>query len=86
LEDGDHRAQECRPRLIVETDDHRRFCKVVLAPVVFATGRRPVVRNGPAKNNFQQELISLKGPKLEMFGSEAFTQIRPVWIGDLGRD
>jgi hypothetical protein len=26
----------------------------------------------------------LKGPKLEIFGSGVFTQIRPVWVGDLG--
>ncbi len=25
-----------------------------------------------------------KGPKLELFGFKVFTQIRPVWIGDLG--
>jgi hypothetical protein len=24
---------------------------------------------------------SLKGPKLEIFGSEVFTQTRPVWKG-----
>jgi hypothetical protein len=24
------------------------------------------------------------GPKLEIFGSGVFTQIRPVWVGDLG--
>jgi hypothetical protein len=23
-------------------------------------------------------------PKLEIFGSEVLTQIRPVWVGDLG--
>jgi hypothetical protein len=27
---------------------------------------------------------SLKGPKLETFGSKVFTRIRPVWVGDLG--
>jgi hypothetical protein len=26
----------------------------------------------------------LKGPKLEVFGSRVFTQIRPVWVSDLG--
>jgi hypothetical protein len=26
----------------------------------------------------------LKGPKLEIFGFRVFTQIRPVWVGDLG--
>jgi hypothetical protein len=26
----------------------------------------------------------LKRPKLEIFGSGAFTQIRPVWVGELG--
>ena len=26
----------------------------------------------------------LKGPKLEIFDSGVFTQIRPVWVGDLG--
>ncbi len=25
----------------------------------------------------------LKGPKLEIFGSWVFTQIRPEWVGDL---
>jgi hypothetical protein len=25
----------------------------------------------------------LKGPKLEILGSRVFTQIRPVWVGDL---
>jgi|LakMenE01Jun11ns_1017448.scaffolds.fasta_scaffold9813272_1 hypothetical protein len=28
--------------------------------------------------------VSLKGPKLEIFGSGVVTQIRPVWVGDLG--
>ncbi len=28
--------------------------------------------------------ICLKGPKLEIFGSEVFALIRPVWISDLG--
>jgi hypothetical protein len=27
--------------------------------------------------------MALKGPKLEIFGSGVFTQIRPVWVGDL---
>ncbi len=27
--------------------------------------------------------LVLKGPKLEIFGSEVFTQIKPVWKGDL---
>jgi hypothetical protein len=26
----------------------------------------------------------LKGPKLEIFGTGVFAQIRPVWVGDLG--
>jgi hypothetical protein len=26
----------------------------------------------------------VKGPKLEIFGSGVFTQIRPEWVGDLG--
>jgi hypothetical protein len=26
----------------------------------------------------------LQGPKLEIFGASVFTQIRPVWVGDLG--
>ncbi len=29
------------------------------------------------------EVDYLKGPKLEIFGSRVFTQIRPGWIGDL---
>ncbi len=28
--------------------------------------------------------IGLKGPKLEIFGSRAFPQIRPAWVDDLG--
>ncbi len=27
---------------------------------------------------------SLKGPKLEIFGTGVFPQIRPVWVGNLG--
>jgi hypothetical protein len=29
-------------------------------------------------------VFSLKGPKLEIFGARVFTQIRPVWVSDLG--
>ena len=29
-------------------------------------------------------LMNLKGPKLETFVSLVFTQIKPVWVGDLG--
>jgi hypothetical protein len=29
-------------------------------------------------------MLNLKGPKLEIFGSRVFPQIRPVWVGDLG--
>ncbi len=32
----------------------------------------------------QPELKRLKGLKLGIFGSRVFTQIRPVWVGDLG--
>jgi hypothetical protein len=28
--------------------------------------------------------LDLKGPKLEIFGSRVFPQIRPVCVGDLG--
>jgi hypothetical protein len=28
--------------------------------------------------------IDLKGPKLEIFGFRVFSQIRLVWVGDLG--
>jgi hypothetical protein len=28
--------------------------------------------------------VILKGPKLEIFGSRVFPQIRPVCVGDLG--
>jgi hypothetical protein len=31
----------------------------------------------------KSQLNLLKGPKLEIFGSRVFTQIRPVWVGDL---
>jgi hypothetical protein len=30
------------------------------------------------------KFCDLKGPKLEIFGSGVLTQIRPVWVGDLG--
>jgi hypothetical protein len=39
------------------------------------------------KNNKSRKswaVISLKGPKLEIFGFRVFSQIRPVWVGDLG--
>jgi hypothetical protein len=29
-------------------------------------------------------IVSLKGPKREIFDSGVFAQIRPIWIGDLG--
>ncbi len=32
----------------------------------------------------QISMISLKGPKLEIFVDGIFTQIRPVWVGELG--
>jgi hypothetical protein len=37
-------------------------------------------------NPYSQPLFSamLKGPKLEIFGSRVFPQIRPVWVADLG--
>jgi hypothetical protein len=30
------------------------------------------------------QISFLNGPKLEMFGSSVFSQIRPGWVGDLG--
>ncbi len=30
------------------------------------------------------EPVPLKGPKNEIFGSGRFTQMRPLWVGDLG--
>jgi hypothetical protein len=32
----------------------------------------------------KKSIYPSKGPKLEIFGSRVFTQIRPVWVGDLG--
>jgi hypothetical protein len=32
----------------------------------------------------KETITLLKGPKLEIFGSEVFKQIRPVWLCDLG--
>jgi hypothetical protein len=29
-------------------------------------------------------LVALKGPKLEIFVAEFFTQSKPVWVDDLG--
>jgi hypothetical protein len=31
-----------------------------------------------------EDRARFKVPKLEIFGSGVFTQIRPVWVGDLG--
>jgi hypothetical protein len=28
--------------------------------------------------------MTLKGPKLEIFGSRVYIKIGPVWVGDLG--
>jgi hypothetical protein len=33
------------------------------------------------ETGFRKSLV--KGPKLEIFGSRVFPQIRPVWAGDL---
>jgi hypothetical protein len=30
----------------------------------------------------QVSAVPLKGPKLEIFGSKAFTQTKPVWVED----
>ncbi len=38
----------------------------------------------PARQTSKQCFSFLKGPKLEIFGSMVFTQIRPVRVGDLG--
>jgi hypothetical protein len=32
----------------------------------------------------ERVFLLLKGPKLEIFGSGVFAQIRPIWVGDLG--
>jgi hypothetical protein len=37
----------------------------------------------PTKNSHFSQ-ARLKGPMLQIFGSGIFTQIRPVWVGDLG--
>jgi hypothetical protein len=46
----------------------------------------PPTQNWPtARFNLKEKGEGLKnGSKLEIFGSGIFTQIRPVWIGDLG--
>jgi hypothetical protein len=36
------------------------------------------------RSKISRDTVPLKRPKLEIFGFEAFTQIRPVWVGDLG--
>jgi hypothetical protein len=44
----------------------------------------PVKASGDLKNEQQPNSLSpLKGPKLEIFGFRVFSQIRPVWVGDL---
>jgi hypothetical protein len=40
-------------------------------------------RNAPFSNT-SFFCIFLKGPKLEIFASRVFTQIRSVWVGDFG--
>jgi hypothetical protein len=35
-------------------------------------------------NHMSHQSLILKGLKLEIFGSGVLTQIRPVWVGDLG--
>jgi hypothetical protein len=37
-----------------------------------------------ASPHLGKHFVILKGPTLEIFGSWVFTQIRPVWVGDLG--
>jgi hypothetical protein len=39
---------------------------------------------GSRDSSFSFPSMPLKGPKLEIFGSGVFTQIKPVWVGDLG--
>jgi hypothetical protein len=48
--------------------------------------RRPSVicDFAPAKFKTRRYRMSLKGPKLEIFGSKVFTLIIPVWVIDLG--
>jgi hypothetical protein len=37
-----------------------------------------------ASPHLGKHFVVFKGPKLEIFGSRVFTQIRSVWVGDLG--
>jgi hypothetical protein len=62
--------------LLVRAGQHRLF--VIVKQIWSWDGR---VKKGQVLT-FQP--LPLKGPKLEIFGSRVFPQIRPVWVGDLG--
>jgi hypothetical protein len=36
------------------------------------------------EKKIKQKVLDVNGPKLEIFGSGVFTQIRPAWVGDVG--
>ncbi len=47
---------------------------------IFTADRMSLV-SSPSSNSWT---MPLKGPKLEVFFADIFTQIGPVWVGDLG--
>jgi hypothetical protein len=59
-----------------------RFYKVVARKDPHKQGE--VLHIKQRKRDKIHERQRMKGPKLEIFGSRIFTQIRPVWVGDLG--
>jgi hypothetical protein len=61
--------------------------KVYFSPILCGEGcrSRGNVSEGEGKMvNYIKGGPTLKGPKLEIFGFRVFSQIRPVWVGDLG--
>jgi hypothetical protein len=44
-------------------------------------GRKKATRNA---EEYFKTIITFKGSTLEIFVAEIFTQIRPVWAGDIG--
>jgi hypothetical protein len=74
---------DCRRGLLqtrTQRDPFGRIILGMLGPGATATVFFPMSMSSLVKFDSN----ALKGPKLEIFDSGVFTQIRPVWVGDLG--
>jgi hypothetical protein len=64
------------------------YSKYLNFPSCSSTGTRLIINVFDCKqqhsNLYMCYLVSLKGPKREIFVAGIFAQIRPIWIGDLG--